>query len=114
MEDTPIFLRGTIPFTGAGYDSPVLLPGMAYTVPSSRRCQTIYFRAGNSCDEMIVLVMLRDGKVMRYFPIGAKAASHVQLAVVEDIEPDQKIELSVAAPAGVGGTVVVDLGLIEI
>jgi len=51
---------------------------------------------------------------MRYFPIGAHAGVHVPLAVVEDLEPDQKITLVVAAPEGVAGTLVVDVGLIEI
>ena len=56
MEDIPKFLQGIIPFAGAGYDSSQSLAGMNYTVPSTKRCQTIYFRAGNSCDELIVLV----------------------------------------------------------
>ena len=43
---------------------------------------------------------MRDGKPMRIFPIGAKAAMHVPLAVVEDLMPDSKVEVFVAAPAG--------------
>ena len=51
---------------------------------------------------------------MRYFPIAAKGTEHVPLAVVEDLEPDTKIELFVAAPAGASGTLVIDVGLLEI
>jgi hypothetical protein len=34
--------------------------------------------------------------------------------VVEDLEPDQVLTLTVAAPPGVAGTLVLDVGLIEI
>ena len=63
---------------------------------------------------MITVALMRDGKLMRYFPIGAKAAEHVQLAVVEDLQPETKIELMILAPDGSSGTIVVDLGLVEI
>ncbi len=48
------------------------------------------------------------------FPVGAKPASHVPLAVVEDLQPETRIELFLAAPPGCYGTAVVDLGLVEI
>jgi hypothetical protein len=51
---------------------------------------------------------------MRYFPIAAKGATHVSLRVVEDLLADTVVELFIAAPAGVSGTVIVDLGLVEI
>ena len=51
---------------------------------------------------------------MRLFPIGAKAAEHVPLTVVEDLEPDTKLEVYVSAPSGVTGEIVVDIGLLEI
>ena len=51
---------------------------------------------------------------MRMFPIGAKASVHVPLAVLEDIEPDSRIEVLVSAPAGTRGHVVLDLGFMEI
>jgi hypothetical protein len=113
IESSPRFLQGIFPFTGAGYAAPKSL-GLTYTVPSDKRCQAIYLRAGNSCAEMVALVLLRDGKPMRYFPVGAKGDSHVALAVVEDLEPDQKLEVMLAAPEGVAGTMVLDLGLMEI
>ena len=57
---------------------------------------------------------MRDGRPMRYFPIGAKGDVHVPLRVVEDLEGGSVIELHLAAPVGVTGTVVVDLGLVEV
>ncbi len=75
--------------------------------------QALYFRGGNSSDQLIIAVLLRDGVPMRYFPIGAKSDVHVPLRVVEDIEGGSVVELQVAAPLGVSGTVVVDLGLVE-
>jgi hypothetical protein len=63
---------------------------------------------------MISVVLFRDGKPMRYFPIAAKGATHVALRVVEDLLADSVLELFVAAPGGCSGTVVVDLGLVEV
>ena len=56
---------------------------------------------------------MRDGVPMRYFPIGAKGDVHVPLRVVEDIDGGSVIELHLAAPTGLQGTVVVDLGTVE-
>ncbi len=115
IESTPKFLQGLFDFTGGGFASPKPLGETAsYTVPADRRSQLIYFRAGNSTDALVALVLMRDGKPMRYFPVGAKCAEHVPLAVVEDIEPDQKLEVMIAAPEGVSGTIVLDIGLMEI
>jgi len=51
---------------------------------------------------------------MRSFPIGARGAIHVPLVVVEDLMPDSRIDVFVAAPTGVSGQVVLDIGLLEI
>jgi hypothetical protein len=59
-------------------------------------------------------MLLRNGKPMRYFPIGAKASEHVQLAVVEDLAPETKLDLMIVGPEGISGTVVIDLGVVEI
>ena len=58
----------------------------------------MYFRGGNSSKQMITVVLFRDGKPMRYFPIAAKGATHVALRVVEDLLGDTVLELHVAAP----------------
>jgi hypothetical protein len=115
IESTPYIITGILPFVGAGYGSPVTPDGMpTYTVPDDKRTQLIYLRAGNSADAMIVLTLLRDGKPMRLFPLGAKSGQHVPLAVLEDLYPETKLELQIAAPEGVTGTIVVDMGLVEI
>jgi hypothetical protein len=73
----------------------------------------VYFRGGNSTDEMITVVLMRDGAPMRYFPIAAKGTTHVSLRVVEDLLSDTVLELYLAAGEDVSGTVVVDLGMVE-
>ncbi len=115
METTPRFLNGVYPFSGQGLEmSGPLGAGLSYTVPSDKRSQLIYFRAGNSADALVSVSLMRDGKAIRTFPIGAKGAVHVPLAVVEDLFPDSRIEVFVAAPAGVSGQIVLDIGLLEI
>ena len=112
-ESTPRILTGVFAFTGAGYGKASPL-GVSYAVPGDRRAQMVYFRAGNSSAEMVSVTLTRDGAPMRMFPIAAKGAVHVPLAVVEDLQPDTKLELMVAAPEGTGGTLVLDMGLVEI
>ena len=114
METTPRFLTGVFPFTGQGLDKPEPLGGLAYTVPADKRAQFIYMRGGNSADALAAVFLMLGGKPMRTFPIGAKAAIHVPLAVVEDVTPDSRVEVFVAAPAGTSGHIVLDIGLIEI
>lgn len=115
MHTTPRFLQGSYPFEGQGLSKPVPIdPALTYTVAPGTTAQALYFRGGNSTDEMITIVLVRDGKPMRYFPIGARGGTHVPLRVVEDLISNTQIELHVAAPEGCAGTVVVDLGLVEV
>lgn len=115
MHSTPRFLQGIYAFTGRGLDKPVLVDeSLRYVVPAGVTAQPVYFRGGNSAGELICVVLIRDGEPMRYFPIGAKAQVHVPLRVVEDLLSDTGVELRVAAPDGLRGSVVVDFGLIEI
>jgi hypothetical protein len=112
---TPRFLQGPFEFEGKGFHDPFLLDGsLRYVVPPGATAQPVYFRGGNSSDEMISVILVRDAKPMRYFPIAAKGATHVALRVVEDLLADTVLEIFIAAPAGVRGTVIVDLGLVEI
>lgn len=114
MLETPKFLQGLYPFEGVGLEKPIALkPAISYQVPSDKRSQLIYFRGGNSSAEMIYLVFKRDNKPMRYFPIAAKGATHVSLAVVEDLQPDTLLEVLIAAPEAVKGSVLLDIGLME-
>ena len=115
MHSHPRFLQGVFAFEGKGLDQPVPIDsGLTYVVPDGVVAQAVYFRGGNAADELIYLVLLRDGRAMRYFPIGAKADVHVPLRVVEDLDSGTTVELHLAAPAGIAGTVVVDLGLVEV
>jgi len=115
MNETPRFIQGVFAFRGAGLGAVTpLRPAAQYKVPFDKRAQLIYLRAGNSTNELIYVSLLRQKKPFRHFPIGAKGAIHVQLAIVEDIEPESELELAVGAPEGVEGQVLIDLGLLEI
>jgi hypothetical protein len=70
---TPRFLQGVFEFEGKGLDEPLLLDKtLSYVVPPGSTTQPVYFRGGNSTKEMISVILVRDGKPMRYFPIGSK------------------------------------------
>ena len=115
IDSVPRILTGAFAFEGAGLGTPRPLDAaLSYAVPADKRAQLIYLRAGNSSSEMVCLVLTRDGTPMRLFPIGAKGAVHVPLAVVEDLFPETRLELRLAAPEGCSGTVVIDMGLMEV
>ncbi|MFC4070939.1 molybdopterin oxidoreductase [Actinoplanes subglobosus] len=115
MYSTPRFLQGVFAFEGKGLDEPAPLnPSLSWTVPAGTTGQAVYFRGGNASDELICVVLVRDGAPMRYFPVGAKGDVHVPLRVLEDLAAGTTVELWLAAPAGLNGTVIVDLGLVEI
>ena len=115
MKSTPRFLHGVYPITGEGLGKPGPLdPALWYQVPEGKTAQALYFRGGNSTGELVYLLLVRDGEPMRWFPIGAKGDCHVPLRVVEDLDGGTVVELHAAAPVGVVGEVVIDLGLVEI
>ena len=115
MNPTSRFIQGAFSFMGRGLDRPHPLHDTArFIVPPDKRAQIVYVRAGNSSEALVYLVLCRDGKPMRYFPVGAKAGIHVPLVVVEDVFPESKLEILVAAPEGTSGTVVVDVGILEV
>ncbi|ROO85518.1 hypothetical protein EDD29_3063 [Actinocorallia herbida] len=115
VESKPRFLQGAFPFVGKGFETAVpISPALRYTVPPGAVAQPVYLRAGNSSGELACVVLMRDGLPMRYFPVGAKDATHVSLRIVEDLEAGTVLELCLQAPDGVAGTVVVDLGLVEV
>jgi assimilatory nitrate reductase catalytic subunit len=115
MISKPRFLQGAYPFEGVAADKPAPLhPDLTYTVPPGVTTQPLYFRGGNSTAELVSVVLVRDGAPMRWFPLGAKSDTHVALAVVEDLDEGTVLELQVAAPEGLTGHVVVDLGLVEV
>jgi len=114
MTSRPRFLQGVHGYDGQGLDAPVTVEGLGYVVPRGSESQLVYFRGGNSGDELVCAVIMRDGEPMRYFPMGARASTHVPLRVVEDLLADTRVEIAVAAPAGAVGHVIIDLGLVEI
>ena len=115
MESIPKFLQGVFGYTGAGLDRGALLAStLIYTVPSTKRAQFVYLRAGNSGSELICLTLVIAGKAARYLPVGGKSGMNVPLTVVEDLQPDTKVEIHLSAPEGATGQVVVDVGLLEI
>ena len=114
MLEKPTFLQGVYRVQGGGFDSPAALqPAINYRVPFDKRAQLVYFRGGNSCASLVSVLLLKDGKPMRYFPIGAQQAIHVPLAVVEDLHPDTVLEVLIAAPQKTSGTLILDIGLVE-
>ncbi len=115
MKSTPRFLQGVYPVSGEGLDKPGPVdPALRYTVPPGASAQALYFRGGNSADALVYVLLMRDGVPMRWFPIGAKGDVHVPLRVVEDLPGGTVVELHAAAPEGITGEIVVDLGLVEV
>jgi assimilatory nitrate reductase catalytic subunit len=115
VKSTPRFLQGVYPITGEGLDKPGPVdPALRYTVPAGANAQALYFRGGNSTDHLVYVLLVRDGVPVRWFPIGAKGDVHVPLRVVEDMPGGTVVELQAAAPIGVTGELVVDLGLVEV
>jgi|SRR3978361_2245681 assimilatory nitrate reductase catalytic subunit len=115
MDSQPRFLQGVYAFEGRGLLKPFLLDEeLTYVVPPGQQTQLVYFRGGNSCDELVYVVLMRDGDPMRYFPLGAKGENHVPLRVVEDLQSDTRLEVHLAAPESSSGFAVIDIGLVEV
>jgi hypothetical protein len=111
----PRFLQGVYPFAGRGvFDLAPLHDELAYVVPKGKVGQVLYVRGGNHSEDLLYLAITVDGKPVRYFPVGPKADFHVPLAIVEDYPAGSRIELCLAAPRGLTGTVIVDVGMVEV
>ncbi|MGU3294603.1 molybdopterin oxidoreductase [Williamsia sp. M5A3_1d] len=111
MSSTPMFLQGVFGFTGSGLTAPAPLdPSLTYVVPPGMTAQPLYFRGGNSSDELVYVTLTLDGAPMRLFPMGARASVNVPLRVVQDVDPDSVLALTFAAPEGCSGSIVVDFG----
>ena len=112
---TPRFMQGVYPFAGRGvYELAPLHDELTYVVPPAGTAQIVYFRAGNLADDLVYLTLSANGSPIRYFPIGPKADVHVPLAIVESYPPGTRLQVCLAAPRGLTGTVIVDVGLVEI
>jgi len=110
----PHYLQGVYPFAGRGFfDLAPLNDALCYEVPSGKTAGVIYFRAGNLSDDLLYLALSLDGRPVRYFPVGPKADFHVHLSIVESYPAGSRIEVCLAAPRELSGTVVVDIGILE-
>ena len=115
MLEKAVFIQGLFAWKGLGLAKPEFFqPRVIYRVPPDKRAQTVYFRAGNAADELIYLVLTSGGRPMRYFPVGAKGAIHVPLAVPEVIPPGTEMEILIAGPDGMQSSVMIDVGFVEI
>jgi assimilatory nitrate reductase catalytic subunit len=111
---TPRFLQGAFPFAGRGlFDLSPLDDTINYVVPADCSAEVVYFRGGNHSDDLIYLVLAADGTPIRYFPVGPKGDFHVPLVIVEVHPSLTRLEILIAAPRGLAGTVIVDAGILE-
>lgn len=109
------FLQGVYPFAGRGvFDLGPLNDALSYTVPPGKTAEVVYVRGGNLSDDLLYLTLSVNGVPARYFPVGPKADFHVPLAIVEAYPAGTRFDVCLAAPRGLSGTVVVDVGLLEV
>lgn len=111
MPYTTVLLQTITTIEGEGLDSPVPL-NLAYTVPQGCTAGVQYLRAGNAAAGMINITLLKDGKVMRYFPISAGGAMHVPLSIVDELSPGTEVTATAAGEAS--GTLILDIGVLEV
>ena len=99
---TPRFLQGAFEFEGNGFDKPVLIDdSLRYVVPAGCVTQPVYFRGGNSSDDMVIAwCCSATENRCATSPLPPRGATHVALRVVEDLLGDTVLELFVAAPDG--------------
>jgi assimilatory nitrate reductase catalytic subunit len=111
----PRFLQGIFPFAGRGMFDPVPVDdSLSYTVPAGKSAELVFFRAGNLSDDLLYLSVTLNGNPLRYFPVGSKGDVHVALAIVEPHPAGACLGVCVGAPRGLTGTLVLDVGILEI
>jgi assimilatory nitrate reductase catalytic subunit len=111
---SPRFLQGIFPFVGKGlFDLSPLDDTLTYTVPEGKSAHLIYFRAGNHSNDLLYLIVAANGTPIRYFPIGPKSDLHVPLAIVEAHPAGTTLAILFAAPRGLSGSLILDVGIIE-
>jgi hypothetical protein len=115
MLETHKFIQGVFTYQGCGFTKPVALePKADYIVPAGKRAHLVYCRVGNPSSELICLILKRDGKPTRYFPVGAKAGAQMPHALVDDLLAKSELEVVIAAPEGQAGSALIDMGFVEI
>lgn len=111
MAYTTTLLQTITECEGKGLDAPSPLD-LEYTVPQGSTAGLQYVRLGTNSAGMVNVTVLRNGKTMRYFPVAAGGAMHVQLAIVDQLEPGEHIEVEAAAEET--GTLILDIGILEV
>ena len=111
MAYNTILLQTITECEGRGLDSPSPL-NLEYTVPQGSTAGLQYVRLGTTSDGMVNVTVLRDGKTMRYFPVAGGNSIHVQLAIVDQLEAGEHIEVNAAAQET--GTLILDIGILEV
>lgn len=105
-------LGGVYAFEGRGLHEPFAVDaGLRYTVPGGSMARAVRFHVVNRSDDMVCVVLVRDGSPMRYFPVAAQQEAEIPARAVEDLSGGSTLEVQVAAPKGRAGSLTVDLGL---
>ncbi len=101
VHSTPRFLQGVFTFEGKGLDQPVPLDGaLSYVVPAGTSAQAVYFRGGNSSDELIWCGADARRQADALVPDRREVRRARPLRVVEDLDSGTAVELYLAAPPG--------------
>lgn len=110
-EGQPVLLQTVTTFEGQGLDRPLPV-GLTYTVPAGRTAGMFYFRGGSTVGGMVNISVLRDGGVMRYFPVASNSVIHVSLAIVEELPAGARIDIAAAGEGS--GSLILDIGYLEV
>jgi len=110
-EGTPVLLQTIATFEGRGLTNPTPLD-LRYRVPKGRTAGMLYFRAGSTVAGMVNISIMRDGKLMRYFPVAPNGSVHISLAIVEEISGGSLIEIYAAGEGS--GMIILDIGYLEV
>ena len=111
---TPRFLQGVFEFEGNGLDKPALLDdSLRYVVPAGAVTQPVYFRGGNSTDEIVTVVLFRNG-AHALLPDRRAGSDPRRAAGGGGTAGRHRARVVRRRPDGCSGTAVVDLGLVEL
>ncbi len=110
-EGKPVLLQGMVSFRGRDLTEPQPL-NWGYTMPAGKPAGLFYVRAGSTVNGMVNVVVQRDGRPMRFFPFAANSAVHVSLTIVEDLPAHTEITVTAAGEGS--GTLILDIGFLEV
>lgn len=111
MPYATVLLQTITTVEGEGLNSPSPL-NLTYTASQGCTAGVQYVRAGNASGGMVNVTLLKDGKVMRYFPVAARSSTHVPLSIVEEVQPGTEVSVSAAGESS--GTLILDIGILEV